>query len=136
MTDRPSGRPVAIGLSLIVLTAIAVGLYLVGSPGRAREQALDERRVQDLRENRAQVSAFWRTHKLLPATLESAATTADDSLAHRDPVAGTPYEYRVTSDSTYDLCATFSHPSRNARSADDSWRHPSGRYCYPFTLRD
>ena len=136
MTDGPSGRPIAVALSLVVVVAVVVGLYLVGSPSRAREQALDERRVQDLRESRAQVSAFRRAHRLLPATLEGAATTADDSLAHRDPVAGTPYEYLVTSDSTYDLCAVFTHPSRDARSADDTWRHPSGRHCYNFTVRD
>lgn len=136
MMTEPTGRPIALVLSAVVLLAVGAGLYLVGSPARAREYALDERRVQDLRESRAQVGAFWRRHKVLPATLGSAATTADDSLAHHDPVAGTPYEYRVTSDSTYELCAVFTHPSRNARSAEDSWRHPSGRYCYPASLKD
>ena len=130
MSSDSPGRVIAVGLSVVVAVVVGAGLYLVGSPGTAREQALDERRVRDLREAQDQVTAYWKRHRSLPAVLADAATSADDSAAQRDPVTGDPYEYRVTGDTTYEVCAVFAHPTRDARSEGNSWRHLAGRHCY------
>jgi len=53
-----------------------------------------------------------------------------------DPETGMPYEYRVQSDSVYQLCAAFA----TANSADPQfvtgiWRHGKGRTCFSVDAR-
>lgn len=135
MTTEPSGRPIALALSAVVLVAVGAGLYLVGSPAKARLHALDDRRASDLREASHQVSAYWQARAALPPTLDSLSPIAGDSLAYRDPATGTPYEYRVTGDSTYDLCAVFTYPSEGGYGVDP-WRHPAGKHCFQRHVKE
>lgn len=132
MSTEPSGRAIAIALSVVVAVVVLIGLYLVGSPGEARLQALDERRVNDLREAKGQVSAYWRGHGALPSTLDSTGS----SVVYHDPVTGTPYEYRATGDSTYELCAVFTHSSQDRYPDEVAWRHREGRHCYAFSVKE
>ena len=129
-----TGRTLAAGLSLVMAVVVGVGLYISGSPATARLEMIDARRVRDLRDARAEVYSYWHRQHAVPATLDSISPVPADSASHRDPVTGTPYEYRVTSDSTYELCAVFALPS--PEEADVDWRHPAGRHCYPVTLKE
>ena len=133
MSDA-SGRPIAIALSLVMALVVGIGLYVSGSPAAAREEAIDGRRIRNLRDTKAEVYSYWRWYHALPATIDSASPVPADSASHRDPVTGTPYEYRVTSDSTYELCAVFALPSRGETDVD--WRHPAGRHCFPVSMRE
>ncbi len=133
MSDA-SGRTLAIALSLVMALVVGIGLYVSGSPATARQEAIDGRRVRDLRKTKEEVYSYWHRHHALPATIDGASPVPADSASHRDPVTGTPYEYRVTSDSTYELCAVFALPSPGE--ADVDWRHPAGRHCYPITLKE
>ena len=131
MSGEASGRSIAVALSVVVAVVVVIGLYLVGSPGAARQQALDERRVNDLREARGQVSAYWRQHGALPGTLDG---EPGSSSGYRDPVSGAPYEYHATGDSTWDLCAVFTYPSKVGCGVDSS-RHPAGEVLLPQACR-
>lgn len=135
MMPEPRGRPFALALSAIVVLAVGIGLYIVGSPAKARLRALDDRRAGDLRETSYRVSAYWESRAALPPVLDSLDPAGSDSLAYRDPANGTPYEYRVTGDSTYDLCAVFTYPSLGGYGVDP-WRHPAGKYCFHRHVRE
>lgn len=135
MMIEPAGRPLALALSAVVLLAVGAGLNLIGSPAKARQHALDDRRVSDLRETKYQVFSYWRARGVLPATLDSLSPIGSDSLAYRDPETGAPYGYRVTGDSTYDLCAVFSYPSQGGYGVDP-FRHPAGEYCFRRHVKD
>lgn len=133
MSEGP-GRSIAIALSLVVALVVGIGLYVSGSPATARQEKIDARRIRDLRDARAEVYSYWRRYRVLPATMDSVSPVPADSTAHRDPVTGTPYEYRATSDSTYELCAIFALPSPSE--ADVDWRHAAGRHCFPVTMKE
>ena len=45
-----------------------------------------------------------------------------------DPETGEAYRYAVKTDTTYELCATFSLP--RDKSMDVFWNHPAGRHCF------
>jgi len=109
-----TGRSIAIALSLVMAGVVGIGLYLSGSPATARQEALDERRIDALSNARAEVNEYWRKHHRLPPAIDSV-----------NPIA-----YRAINDSVYELCAVFTYGSP-AR-AGFEWRHPAGRHC--FTL--
>ena len=123
-----SGRTIAIAVTLVMALVVGIGIYLSGSPATAREEALDERRVDDLREAKAGINAWYRTHRLLPPGMDSVNPTPADSAGFRDPVTRTPYEYRAVNDSVYELCAVFSFASPGK--PDFDWRHAAGRHCF------
>jgi len=134
MTEWPRGRLLGVAVTLAVLAAVLVGLGVVGSPAEARLRRLDERRVDDLQRARYSLHRYWTQHGRLPLSLDSLAQVSQDTSDYRDPTTGQPYEYRTTSDTSYELCAEFAKPTSEQwqRTRDEDWRHPAGRQCFPL----
>jgi len=132
--------------ALLAVSTLVWGLAAVGSPGGERHRKLDARRVEHLQSITAAVDRITRgPHderptegpapllRPLPATLEEVRAEAlPDRPTIADPVTGEPYGYRVTGETTYELCATFDR----AREEDDQvrWNHPAGRYCFAIDV--
>jgi hypothetical protein len=128
----------------IVLGSIAWGLWITGSPGAARLEKFDRRRVEDLSTIHEAIlditlgTRRWadgdRTmERPLPRTLEEVRDLATQHRPDiRDPETTEPYGYEILSDSTYRLCATF-HTERNADSVP-VWNHPAGRHCFELDV--
>lgn len=134
---RTPGFWFAVAACVIVAAAVVGGLIVVGGPGEGRLERLDDARLDDLRTIERAVAERWERTGTLPPSLDSlraANLLLPDDLV--DPETDEPYDYRVLSDSTYELCATF------ARASDDrAYRpydrttigaHEAGRHC--FTL--
>ena len=130
MSAGASGRTLAIALTVIVIAAVGTGLYVAGSPRTAREEALDRRRVDDIREIEGRVKEFRRAYGTLPSTLASIESADGVASIRRDPATGEPYEYQVTGDSTFVLCATFAFPSAETNRYGSERAHPAGRHCF------
>jgi hypothetical protein len=141
--ELPAGhrgvRAAAGAVVLAVLGSLVAGLLLIGSPGRARAAALDERRVQDLQAIHSSVDLFWIGHDRLPADLGEIARTGGLYLeGTRDPVSGEPYEYRTVGGPSFELCAVFDAPSEGVGSYGGRrliWSHPAGRFCFELQAR-
>lgn len=88
--------------ALAVVAAIALGLWSLGGPGRQREIGSDERRAQDLQNIANAINGFYATEKKLPQDLE-AIRRYYTGWSVRDPITGTPYEYRSTGETQYEL---------------------------------
>lgn len=132
MTRPPRGA-FAVALGVLALIAVIAGLSVIGSPDRARDQRLDARRVDDLRELARAIDLYWSREQRLPATLDALLTLDGEALGLDDPVTGRPYEYREVSLRRFELCAEF--VDAEAETDDqDFWRHPSGRHCYAMTV--
>lgn len=139
----------------MVAAVVVVGLYVAGSPGTQREQRFDDQRVGDLQSIASAVDSLYMRNGSLPAT--TAELQGDrrnvyyvSSLA--DPVTAVPYEYRVTGESTYALCATFERPSETLETepgyskpmpmspryayVDRVWEHPAGDFCFDLDAKD
>ena len=119
----------------VVAIAIAIGLYLSGSPGEQRLRRLDERRVADLQQLASAIQVYHRQTGQLPPDLERLVDGRRLSSLPRDPVTDAPYELRITADERFELCAEFSRASVAER-ADDFWSHGPGRKCVAFDYSD
>ncbi len=131
--------------SSIVLLTVVWGFIVAGSPGTARLQKFDERRVEDLQTIRTEIEntclgdARFRPleerqlQRPLPATLEqvvdSATRRRPDIL---DPETGEEYGYTILNETRFQLCATFHFPRDEELSP--VWNHPAGRHCFEFDV--
>ncbi|MES1213197.1 MAG: hypothetical protein ABUL64_01290, partial [Singulisphaera sp.] len=71
----------------------------------------------------------------LPKTLAEAAERArDEKVNPRDPESDEPYEFTVTGETTYELCATFSRERQSDYRV--FWNHPAGRQCFTINVLD
>lgn len=129
--------------SAVVIIALVWGFAVVGSPMNERLRKFDERRVDDLRVINQELLSIvherreWETDEVptleqpLPTSLdEVAAKAVYQKVNTNDPQTGEPYEYRITGESTYALCAQFSE--ERDQPYDVFWNHPSGQYCFSF----
>jgi hypothetical protein len=117
-------RAIAAAAIVIVAAIVVAAFVTIGSPNRARAEALDRQRVLDLGDVAAELHEDYGARPL-PAALPQ---------PRRDPVSGKPYEYRRLGDNRYHLCATFELPTppeqRTGTDVNTFWRHPAGRFCY------
>lgn len=135
-------RVFALVATIVVAAAVAWGFVVAGGPQLRRTERMDERRLEDLRTIHAEILGLVRDplkkdvlKQPLPKSLQELATRARQRrIPLEDPVTGAPYEYRVTGESTYVLCATFERP-RDA-TYDVFWNHPAGRHCFTVDAKD
>ncbi|MEM9905811.1 MAG: hypothetical protein AAF921_12385 [Cyanobacteria bacterium P01_D01_bin.44] len=124
--------------TLAVLSGIVAGFWVLGSPGRQRLIASDQRRANDLQETAR--TLYWQAQDKgedyrLPDTLSTRELG-------KDPITQQPYEYNRLSDSTYELCAVFetdssTYPLRNRPSEEaEKWNHPEGQHCFEFDISE
>jgi hypothetical protein len=123
---------VAISLIVAVLAVVIVGVTLLDSPAQERLRRLDERRVDDLRSISAELDFYWTREGTLPSSLEDLANEPGVFIELYDPETGQPYEYRVVSSNTYELCAEFARDTAEGqgRPYRDYWPHGQGRHCF------
>ena len=136
---KPSFRPLLAVLVLaIVVAAIVGGLLIVGSPGEARLQRLDDRRVSDLRQLSSAVNVYWTRNRQLPVSLDAALPGLSGSTPPLDPGTGQRYTYRAIEGDRYELCAVFSRASADGAewARDPFWSHTAGRQCFTLEAKD
>jgi len=122
---------------VLVVAVMLLGLWLAGSPARARRQALDQRREQALLQISQLVESHYRTFRSLPGTLDDLMRIGPrPGLVLTDPVTRERYDYRAVDSLRYELCASFDAPDSVAPYggvADPFWRHVAGHACFTFT---
>jgi hypothetical protein len=126
----PTGTQILVGVTVVaVVTAVVIGIVILGPPGEERARRLDERRASELRGIGLRVDAYWTAKGRLPASLEELSKESGGSLSSSDAATGAPYGYRVVDDKSYELCATFDRPS-SQRFTGDLWTHGAGPRCF------
>ena len=132
---------------LMVAATVAAGLWIAGSPSSERARRFDDQRMNDLQQISSAVDAYQASYGKLPAAL---ATLTDPQIARyynlgslTDPETSAAYDYAVTGEKTYRLCATFAQPSVDASEktrtpyADPNgraWQHTVGRQCFDLVV--
>ncbi len=141
---RAAPRVFALAAAAVVSAALAMGLAITGTPGRARARRFDQLRISDLMTLSARIEAYAKAHGTLPPTLSASAGTGMP-VRDRDPQTRQPYGFTATADRAYTLCATFALASTEADDlppqaalaygvAGERWDHPPGRHCFDFTI--
>ena len=128
-------RVAFIGSIAVVVAAVIAGLWLIGSPGEQRQQRFDARRVSDLVQLSQALYRHRNERRVLPASIAEVVDGRMLSRLPSDPATEESYEYRVTGERQFQLCAVFARSSRS-EDATDFWRHEAGRHCYEFDVPD
>jgi hypothetical protein len=140
---RASPRVFALSAAAVVIAALAMGLAVTGTPGKARKLRFDQMRTSDLMTLSDRLETYVQSHGKLPAALSATAGTRTPVHDH-DRQSGAPYEFIVKGDNAYALCANFALASTEADDlppqaaepggAHGRWDHPAGRRCFDFTV--
>lgn len=122
--------------ALIVGTVVS-GFLIIGSPMDARLYKFDEQKMYDLQNIQSQIIYQYQSKGALPETLAELSNPLS-GYAVPVPSDGTQYEYRLGDADSFELCATFSKPSRQVASAprgtNDFWEHDAGVQCFARTI--
>lgn len=117
----------------LIACGLITGFYKIGSPGRQRTLAADNRRLWDLSSLATGLYQDWaatanKESFVLPRKLAEIRrmTYADARLT--DPETGAPYQYIPGEKTSYQLCATFASAGPDAEYS--GWSHPRGHYCF------
>lgn len=134
--------PLVYAVNIVVVAAVAVGLMLSGSPADVRAYRMDQTRVNHLYEIQNGLNAYWSIHADLPENLQGAVDPNVGFTNPKDPESGTEYEYKRTSKTSYELCATFALPTRpvgnedRPNSAEVFYEHEAGRVCFAQNVNE
>ncbi|HZE87697.1 MAG TPA: hypothetical protein VE090_05865 [Methylomirabilota bacterium] len=140
--------------SLIYITVLTVlagvyGFMIIPSPALQRERLLDHKRVTDLGQIQYTIDDYYHKANQLPQTLEALSTNSyapSTPLTKIDPQTSKPYEYQITNQLSYKLCATFTTDSSkeapstyddqnyNYTSFRDKFKHAIGTKCFIFSV--
>jgi hypothetical protein len=133
---KPSvGKVIMTVGTTVVAVSIIAGVILVGSPAEGRREQLDSTRVEDLKRIMSATDSFWERNARLPESLEELTEDARAEVSNVDPGSAEPYDYVVSGEESYELCATFDGESTApVRSSADFWRHGAGRQCFELTV--
>jgi len=120
-------------VSAVVLVAVVTGFLVLGTPGDARKETFDQKRIDDL----SNLSNVLVGRDSLPASLDDAQQIGYWKTNGRDPETNEPYGYHRLSARRFELCATFSTAVTAADLEDyrRGWAHPAGHACFQFTVQ-
>lgn len=117
--------------TVICVLVLALGFRELGRPAAQRKKQADRQRAMMLWRLAGDVRNVWssNTARMLPDDLEGVR-----SPNKKDVLSGKSFGYKKTSNTTYELCATFATDDRAAGPVNGSefWRHPKGDYCFQF----
>jgi hypothetical protein len=148
--------PMSVGIisSFLVLSILATGFWVVGSPMKQRQIRMDERRISDLQTIQYQIIDYWRYKEVLPATTDDLKNSISGFISPLDPETEKSYEYKVIEPLKFQLCTTFNQNNPyneikvNAQYpysekcqygdcgqyANNSWYYEKGYKCFERTI--
>lgn len=126
--------------SLIAVLGVFVsGLLVVESPWEARAKRLDQQVLQDLSYLNSQIDRYYKEEEALPADLEqltesSLYRVSDEDMT--DPETGERYEYEVTGEKEYRLCADFRTSGQDEDNyyLNREWPYEEGYNCFDLEV--
>jgi hypothetical protein len=138
----PKRKYLSYAAGLVVLLVVVTGIIAIGSPTKQRNIRFDAQRVSDLSNIQYAVTDYFRANNKLPVDI----TTLTQGTAYyvssiKDPETKINYEYKVTAQNKYELCAVFStddiaDPNNVTYPNTESWTHGVGRTCFTRTPGD
>lgn len=126
-----AGRLGLVAVVLIVVAAIVAGLLISGSPERQRLLRADETRVSDLQRIANSLQRYYLETGQLPDELNTLVNGWTTAGLPVDPGTERAYEYEVTGDRSFRLCAVFALESGQQDPRQEFWNHTAGRNCFP-----
>lgn len=108
------------GVAIIIVGAIIGGLMMVGGPSKARDQKIDNKRLQSMQMNARAISCYADNNDGAPQSLKPVERSVKDGdMLHlkkqrcrnlkweTDPVTETDFEYNRLGPQSFELCGIF-----------------------------
>ncbi|MFA5747263.1 MAG: DUF5671 domain-containing protein [Candidatus Paceibacterota bacterium] len=147
--NSPSDKPkkIAWAVAVVMLASVVFGFSLFGSPAKQRDSRFDEQRVGNLQEIQNSVASYWQQKKVLPADLSELSFMG--YVVSKDQETGKPYEYSVTGDLSFEICAEFKtvlsekdaekgmyyyYVQAGLKTVPQKWVHGAERTCFQTTI--
>ncbi len=140
--DKVKGGDLVVRIYFIATLLITVGslvfsFFFVESPREARARIHDMTIVSQFTEIDSAINTYFTKTKKVP---ENLAQTVQETpylvlSNYKDPLTGKEYEYKKTSDTSYELCADFMTDNRDPKNQNgdytysDRWPHATGYQC-------
>lgn len=133
----------------IVAAAIIAGFFIIGSPMQERLRRFDDERISNLQFIQSEILNYWINKGRLPEKLADLEDNIRGVIIPKDPQNGTDYEYKITGDLSFSLCADFATAnagtpgiSKGAPIArapyyegiGQNWQHSVGHVCFNRTI--
>jgi type II secretory pathway pseudopilin PulG len=125
-----AGRIGLVAAVLVVVVAVVAGLVISGSPGEQRLLRADETRVGDLQRISNSLQRYFLETGELPDDLNTLVNGWISAGIPVDPATEDAYEYELTGDRAFRLCAVFALESRQQDPRQEFWNHTAGRDCF------
>jgi len=135
-------------ITILTIVAVVYGFNIIPSPSKEKLMVADHKRVIDLGTIQAAIDDYYQNNSMLPQSLNELTYNANDPstpLNKVDPQTHQPYEYFITSPTSYQLCALFLTNSAqdDTNAYDDAasdystyssnFKHPAGHFCFTKT---
>lgn len=145
-------------VAAVIVVAITGGLIMSGSPMKARDLKLDEKRLSNMQDTARVISCYAdKNEGELPESLDDIKDSIDGDLRHdpklrfcqnlkwkTDPVTNVDFEYKRLSSRSFELCGVFKRKqehgavqgnsiygsNRNVILDTTTLRPNAGRHCY------
>lgn len=130
-----AGRWLLVVAGVVVVGTVVAAFFVMDPPARQRAERLDGIRVADLERLKGRIESHALVHGQLPERLSVVSGVPGDAIV--DPATGRPYQYEVTGEHSYRLCAIFEAAVEGPRTVvaiDDGWRHGEGRHCFDLAV--
>lgn len=137
---------IGIAFGVASLLIVIGGFLIIGSPAQARALREDQERVSDLQSIQYEIINYWQQKEELPETLDQLNDPLSWYELPLDP-NGSSYEYSVTGENDFSLCATFALPTpaheasrakdlyfQEGLSENQYFDHQAGRQCFDRTI--
>lgn len=122
--------------SVVVIGSIVWGFAVLGSPQTQRLFKYDDQKINDLININNAVDNYYSMRQVLPKDFAELATI-NYYMSVVDAETQKPYEYIVTGNNSYQLCAEFNKASNEDTVSSQaypmggfSWTHGAGRHCF------
>jgi hypothetical protein len=135
-------------ITILTVVALVYGFNIIPSPAKEQQISMDHKRVIDLGTLQTSIDDYYQNNNTLPQSLNDLTFNTNDfstPLHKTDPQTQDPYQYFVTSPTSYQLCATFATSSSqdDTNAYDDTnadyssysstFTHPAGHFCFSET---
>ena len=122
----------------VTVASIIGSFFIIDSPQIARIKKYDQQRVNDLSELDNIINMYYNENGVVPENL-----TEPRFSQFNDPATGQAYEYNKTSDTGYELCATFDlavetdeNPELRYYANKNWYYHDAGYQCFGTQVYD
>lgn len=131
----------------LVIASVALGFFIIGTPAKQRAYRFDEQRIQNLQTIQYEVLNYWQQKQALPENLGLLEDSISGFKVPNDPDTKVSYEYKITGDLAFDLCADFKTTADKQSNMKNSgsyavpmtdfqqnWDHKAERTCFSRTI--